>query len=73
MALMALGSRIMCFSCCSLHLLPYFTLVHRHENYTLTVGSLNCSVIRPEVVSVLIGAGQHETVTLMTGITTSRF
>lgn len=51
----------MWFSRCSLHLLPYFTLVHRCENYILTVGSLNGPVIRPEPVSVIIGAGQHET------------
>lgn len=60
MAFMALGSWIMCFSRCSLHLLPYFTLVHHSENYSLTVGSLNSPVIRPESVSVIIGAGQHE-------------
>lgn len=60
MALMALGPWIMCFSRCSLHLLPYFTLVHRCENYSLTVGSLNSPVVRPESVSVIIGAGQHE-------------
>lgn len=58
---MALGSRIMCFSRCSVHLLPYFTLVHRCENYSLAVGSLNSPVISPEPVAGIIEAGQHET------------
>ena len=61
MALMALGARIMCFSCCSLHLLPYFTLVHWCENYSVAVGILNSPVISPDPVSGIIEAGQHET------------